>query len=71
MKHIPRFYVNLPLNSDADIKLDQDQMHHAHVVLRLDHGDTVRVFNEQYGEWSCLISDTKKNIVTCCAGMNR
>ena len=66
MRHIPRFYVTASLKDGAEITLDAEQMHHAHVVLRMDIEDTVRVFNARDGEWNCRISNPKKNTVECC-----
>ncbi len=66
MRHIPRFYVTADLSDGAEVALDVEQMHHAHVVLRADIGDTVRLFNGRDGEWNCRISNPKKNIVMCC-----
>lgn len=65
MKHVPRFYVTSDLRSGEEITLDVEQMHHAHVVLRADIGDAVRVFNGRDGEWNCRISNLKKNTVVC------
>lgn len=65
MKHIPRFYVTAPLANGNGVHLAPDQMHHASVVLRLEVGDAVRVFNGRDGEWSCEITNLKKNTVVC------
>lgn len=65
MKHVPRFYVNSSLAVNNEIILDREQMHHAHVVLRLACGDEVRVFNGIDGEWACKISDVKKCVIVC------
>lgn len=66
MKHVPRFYVNSSLSVNNEIILGREQMHHAHVVLRLSCDDEVRVFNGQDGEWTCKITDVKKNAIVCC-----
>ena len=65
MKHIPRFYVTSVLDNDREVTLDAEQMHHAHIVLRAEVGDIVRVFNGKDGEWNCRISNLKKNTVVC------
>ena len=66
MKHIPRFYVPTVLGDNQEVTLDSEQMHHAHVVLRAEVGDIVRVFNARDGEWNCKILNPKKNTVVCC-----
>lgn len=65
MKHVPRFYVNSSLSVNSEIILSREQMHHAHVVLRLSCDDEVRVFNGRDGEWGCKITDVKKNAIVC------
>ena len=46
-----RFFVDQPLDEGAEIRLADDQLHHARSVLRLQPGRPVRVFNSRDGEW--------------------
>lgn len=65
MRHIPRLYLNCKLSEGAVVTISVAQMHHAANVLRLKVGDTIKVFNEEFGEWNCEISDIKKRTVAC------
>ena len=65
MKHIPRFYVETELTAEADVALSKTQIHHATNVLRMKVGDRVQVFNELFGEWTCIISNIKKCTLRC------
>lgn len=64
MKHIPRFYVENKIIEGTDLPISHEQMFHAGKVLRLKENDIVRIFNNISGEWECLITNSKKNLVT-------
>jgi 16S rRNA (uracil1498-N3)-methyltransferase len=49
--HIPRLYVEQPLERDVLITLDPQQAHYLVNVLRLATGATVLAFNGRDGEW--------------------
>lgn len=48
-----------------EVSLSPDQMSHATMALRLTNSGIVRVFNAEYGEWECKITDTVKRSVRC------
>ena len=68
-RHIPRFYFKEDNYSriveGSCAKISQAQMHHAVNVLRLRVGDTVKIFNENIGEWKCTIQYIKKCVLMC------
>ncbi len=47
----PRLYCDVPLSSDANIALSQENVHYLKNVLRKSEGDVFRVFNGRDGEW--------------------
>jgi 16S rRNA (uracil1498-N3)-methyltransferase len=47
------------------VYLQSFNAHHITKVLRLSEGDTLHVFNEQYGEWEAKITCLKKCEVIC------
>ena len=63
MRHIPRFFLNHQIENGKSLEISEQQMRHSVKVLRQNVGDEVRVFNENFGEWSCKISDIKRKIV--------
>ncbi len=62
MKHIPRFFFDGKIQSGGLIKLPDVNTHHLLHVLRAKHGDTVKLFNKDYGEWTCSCEISKKNV---------
>ena len=58
---LPRVYIpsSLVLNNYND--LDSDTSHYLGTVLRLKHGDMIRVFNPNNGEYLCEIIDIDKD----------
>jgi 16S rRNA (uracil1498-N3)-methyltransferase len=56
----PRLLIDQDLRPGAAIALDEAQARHVGTVLRLDEGDTLRVFNARDGEWSAKVSAKSK-----------
>lgn len=56
----PRLFVDAPMAADAVLELDRDQANYLGNVLRLNSGDSVRVFNGRDGEWQAAISGRKR-----------
>jgi 16S rRNA (uracil1498-N3)-methyltransferase len=53
----PRLLIEERLGAGARLELNEAQTRHAGTVLRLDAGDTLRVFNAEDGEWRARISE--------------
>ncbi len=60
MSHIPRLFVDQPLQAGHDIGLPDAQSKYLLRVMRLDAGATVRAFNGQDGEWRCTLTPMGK-----------
>lgn len=60
----PRLLIDQPLASGADVALDEGRSRHVGTVLRLELGDTVRVFNITDGEWRARVSAKSKRGVS-------
>lgn len=56
----PRLLIDASLQAGAALALDEGQARHVGTVLRLDAGDTLRVFNASDGEWRARIEDKSK-----------
>lgn len=56
----PRLLIDQDLRPGAAIALGEAQARHVGTVLRLDEGDTLRVFNARDGEWSATVSAKSK-----------
>jgi 16S rRNA (uracil1498-N3)-methyltransferase len=56
----PRLLIDQDLRPGAAIALDEAQARHVGIVLRLDEGDTLRVFNARDGEWSAKVASKTK-----------
>jgi 16S rRNA (uracil1498-N3)-methyltransferase len=56
----PRLLIEQDLAPGAAIALDEAQARHVGTVLRLDEGDTLRVFNARDGEWSARVASKTK-----------
>ncbi len=56
----PRLLIDQTLEAGAEIALDEAQARHVGTVLRLDAGDSLRVFNAREGEWRASVSAKTK-----------
>jgi 16S rRNA (uracil1498-N3)-methyltransferase len=56
----PRLLIDQSLLAGAEITLDEAQARHVGAVLRLDSGDSLRVFNASDGEWRAVVSAKTK-----------
>lgn len=56
----PRLLIDQDLRPGAAIALDEAQARHVGTVLRLDQGDSLRVFNARDGEWSATVASKTK-----------
>lgn len=56
----PRLMIDAALKTGADLALGEAQARHVGTVLRLDEGDTLRVFNAADGEWRARVSAKTK-----------
>ncbi|GJM06519.1 MAG: ribosomal RNA small subunit methyltransferase E [marine bacterium B5-7] len=63
-KHIPRIYIQQPLNLDASILVRDQIAHHLLHVMRVKVGRTVYVFNDQQQEFLCEVTETARHAVT-------
>ena len=52
----PRLMIEQSLAAGAEIALEEGQARHVGTVLRLDAGDTLRVFNAADGEWRARVT---------------
>lgn len=57
----PRLYLTPLAGAGAAVPLDAKQAHYLTVVLRLQPGAPVRVFNEAEGEWLAHLSRARRN----------
>ena len=62
-KTTPRLHVEQSLSA-ADITLPKEQGHYLTNVLRMNAGDSVRVFNNSDGEWLAYITEAGKKSVS-------
>ncbi|HRE44602.1 MAG TPA: 16S rRNA (uracil(1498)-N(3))-methyltransferase [Terricaulis sp.] len=56
----PRLLIDHPLTAGAEIALTEAQARHVGLVLRLDAGDGLRVFNAEDGEWRARVAEKTK-----------
>lgn len=56
----PRLLIDHPLTAGAEIALTEAQARHVGLVLRLDAGDALRVFNAQDGELRARVAEKTK-----------
>ncbi|MGH6950416.1 MAG: 16S rRNA (uracil(1498)-N(3))-methyltransferase [Vitreimonas sp.] len=56
----PRLLVDQLLRAGAEVPLDENQARHIGLVLRLERGDILRVFNATDGEWRAHVSGRTK-----------
>jgi 16S rRNA (uracil1498-N3)-methyltransferase len=56
----PRLMMNGDLAAGAMLALDEAQARHAGTVLRLDVGDSLRLFNARDGEWRARVAEKTK-----------
>ncbi len=59
-RHIPRLFVDSPLNEDSEIEPNDAQTHHLLHVLRCQINDKVMVFNGESGEFEARIIELNK-----------
>jgi len=58
-----RLFVETPLRADTFISVSEGQAHYLATVMRLETGDTLRVFNGLDGEWQARLGNrTKKDV---------
>lgn len=57
---VPRLFVDAPLQGNATLTLDADQLHYVRNVMRLSAGDLLRVFNGRDGEWQARLGPVEK-----------
>jgi 16S rRNA (uracil1498-N3)-methyltransferase len=62
-KTTPRLHVEQALGAAAEITLPKEQGHYLTNVLRMNAGDTVRIFNNEDGEWLAYITEAGKKSV--------
>ncbi|MBX9745734.1 MAG: RsmE family RNA methyltransferase, partial [Hyphomonadaceae bacterium] len=68
----PRLLIDTRLSAGAAIALDEAHARHAGTVLRLDVGDTLRVFNAEDGEWRARVTEkSKRGMVVIAADLIR
>lgn len=67
MTHPPsiRLHVTVPLNTGAEIVLDEKQAHYSTQVMRLKTGNALLLFNGRDGEWLAELTEIKKRAVLC------
>lgn len=56
----PRLLIEQTLSPGAEMALEEGQARHVGTVLRLDAGDSLRVFNANDGEWRARVSEKSK-----------
>ena len=57
---VPRLLIDQRLKAGEDVALSEGQARHIGLVLRLEAGDTLRVFNAADGEWRARIAGKTK-----------
>lgn len=60
----PRLMIEQKLLEGAEIEISEAQARHVGVVLRLDTGDVLRVFNAEDGEWRATVAEKTKRGMT-------
>lgn len=55
MSHVPRLYVQAPLQQEIAIALPEGQAKYLMRVMRLTDGAIIRAFNGNDGEWRCIL----------------
>ena len=59
---MPRFFVSTPLNPDDVMQLPDDVVRHV-LVLRLQSGDSIVLFNGEGGEYSAELVEVERRSV--------
>jgi len=62
-RHGHRFYVNSLLSAGQELSLPPDVAHQVHLVLRLEPGDQITVFNGDGREWSATLTAVSRKQV--------
>ncbi|MCB9983830.1 MAG: 16S rRNA (uracil(1498)-N(3))-methyltransferase [Rhodospirillales bacterium] len=60
----PRLHIDTALDKNAPVELPTDQTHYLKSVLRLEDGQSVRLFNGRDGEWLCRVETLGKKTGT-------
>jgi len=58
-----RLFVEAPLRTDTFVSVSEAQAHYLAKVMRLEAGDTLRVFNGRDGEWRARVGNVGKKDV--------
>ena len=61
MSTIPRLFVMSDLVKGAPLALTSEQANYLFRVLRVEVGDSVRVFNGRHGEWAARVSEVMRS----------
>jgi 16S rRNA (uracil1498-N3)-methyltransferase len=64
LRHTPRLFVKNALETGQGVEMETEQVHYLQRVLRIKHGDVVRLFNGRQGEWKATVSLLAKRDVT-------
>lgn len=64
MATLKRLYKKHSLLSNTTLTLQGQEAHYLLNVMRLEKGDSIHVFNEEYGEWHALITGVRKKDMT-------
>ena len=57
---LPRLYLDVPFTATDRLTLSQAHIHYLVHVLRLEIGDSIRVFNGAVGEYEAVLTDLQK-----------
>jgi 16S rRNA (uracil1498-N3)-methyltransferase len=68
MSATPRLFVQADLSAGAEVVLDTDQSHYLTRVMRLEAGDSVRLFNGRDGEFDASIASAGKSAAKLALG---
>ena len=71
MTNIPRLYVEGDLGQGIALALPEPQAHYLARVMRLQSGDTARLFNGRDGEWSAELEVAGKRVSAKLASQTR
>lgn len=71
MTNIPRLFVEADLAKGVSVALPDTQAHYLARVMRLQTGDTARLFNGRDGEWSAELEVTGKRVSAIPANQTR
>lgn len=63
-KSAPRLFVGTTLHSGGEVRIEGNQAHYLAKVMRVSHGDTVILCDDETGEWAATVIDAGKRHVT-------